>query len=71
MKRLFIRNYRIILHTIAFLELIFFFWLWGSHYFYTTPMGLLFTLVINYPIAEFSIKKTGIKDFIEKEKDNL
>ena len=66
MKKILIRNYRIIAHIFCFLELIFFFWIWGAHEFYTTPMGLLFTLIINYPIAEFSLKWSGLKDIFDR-----
>lgn len=66
MKKILIRNYRIIAHIFCFLELIFFFWIWGAHDFYTTPVGLLLTLIINYPIAEFSLKWSGLKDLFDK-----
>ncbi len=75
MKRFFFNNYRGIFHILTMLEFCFFFWLWGVDDLWsldpnTIPFKFIMLIVI-FLTAEWSIKKSGLKEFIEEEKKKI
>ncbi len=75
MKRFFFNNYRGIFHILTMLEFCFFFWLWGVDDLYsldpnTVPFKFIMLIVI-FLTAEWSMKKSGLKEFIEEEKKKI
>ncbi len=73
MKRFFINNYRGIFHLLTIGEFCFFFWLFGVNDLYsldpkTIPFKIIMLVVIFFT-AEWSIKKSGIKETIDEEKN--
>lgn len=75
MKRFFLNNYRGIFHVFTMLEFALFFWLWGVDDLFSLESNTLVfkmvMLVIIFITAEWSIKKSGLKEFIEDEKKKI
>lgn len=74
MKKFLIFNYRGIFHLISMLEVVLFSWILGFPEVYDlnpehTPVKLV-ALVINYFVAEWSLKKSGLVELFENEKKN-
>lgn len=75
MLKFFIFNYRGIFHVICMIEFIIISWLFGLKEVYelnpqTVPIKIFF-LILNYFVAEWSLKKSGIKELCETEKKKI